>query len=48
MDPFENWWENNKDLYGIVGVKKEVAKAIWIDAQNEVATRVSKIIEEHS
>jgi hypothetical protein len=48
MDSFELWWEKNKDLYGIVGVKKEVAKAIWIDAQNEVANRVSKIIKKHS
>lgn len=48
MDSFELWWKKNEPLYTLVGVKKEVAKAIWIEAQNEVATRVSKIIEEHS
>jgi hypothetical protein len=48
MDSFELWWEKNKDLYGIVGVKKEVAKAIWIDACNTVSKGILQIIEEHS
>jgi len=48
MDTFEIWWEKNKALYGIVGVKKEVAKAIWIDACNSVSRNVLKIIEEHA
>jgi hypothetical protein len=48
MDTFETWWEKNKALYGLVGVKKEVAKAIWIDAVNTTSERVLKVIEEHS
>jgi hypothetical protein len=47
-DPFEIWWQKNKSLYGLVGVKKEVAKAIWIDAINSVEKLVSEIIKEHS
>ena len=29
---FENWWNRNKDLYSLVNVTKEIAKAIWTDA----------------
>jgi hypothetical protein len=48
MDSFEIWWEKNKGLYDLVGVKKEVAKAIWIDACNTVSKGILQIIEEHS
>lgn len=48
MDSFELWWKKNKGLYELAGVKKHVAKAIWIDAQNDAANRVRKVIEEHS
>ena len=48
MDSFETWWEQNEALYGLVGVKKEVAKAIWIDACNTVSKGILQIIEEHS
>lgn len=37
MDSFELWWKENQGLYGLVGVKKEVAKSIWIDACNSVS-----------
>ena len=48
MDSFELWWEKNKELYGLVGVKKEIAKSIWIDACNTVSKSVLQIIEDHS
>jgi hypothetical protein len=48
MDSFEIWWKKNEALYTLVGVKKEIAKAIWIDACNTVSKGVLKIIEEHS
>ena len=40
--------EKNKELYGLVGVKKEIAKSIWIDACNTVSKSVLQIIEDHS
>lgn len=48
MDSFEIWWNKNKDLYALVGVTQEIAKAIWSDAQSEVGTRVLKMIKDHS
>jgi hypothetical protein len=48
MDSFENWWQDNKALYELTGVKKYVAQAIWNDACNTVSDNVLKIIEEHS
>lgn len=48
MELFETWWKKNEALYSFVGVKKEVAKAIWIDACNAVSKGVLKIIEENS
>ena len=48
MDSFEIWWKQNEALYSLVNVKKEIAKAIWIDATNSVSKSVLQIIEEHS
>lgn len=48
MDLFENWWQENKGLYELTGVKKYVAQAIWNDACSTVSDNVLKIIEEHS
>ena len=48
MDTFETWWKKNKDLYSLVNVKKEVAYAIWSDAQSEVSVRVLELLDEHS
>ncbi len=48
MDSFEIWWKQNEALYSLVGVKKEVAKAIWSDAVNATSERVLKVIEEHT
>lgn len=48
---FENWWNRNKDLYSLVNVTKEVAKAIWSDAvfitENSVSKQVIKILKSH-
>jgi hypothetical protein len=30
---FEVWWNSNKELYTLLGIKKEYAKSIWNDAQ---------------
>jgi hypothetical protein len=43
---FEKWWHVNKDLYGLVNVTKEVAKAIWIDAINSIQQPVTEQIKE--
>jgi hypothetical protein len=43
---FDNWWERNKDLYGLVSVTKQVAKAIWGDAIQSVETPVFQQIKE--
>jgi hypothetical protein len=48
MNTFEIWWSKNKELYGLVNVKKEVAYAIWSDAQNEISVRVLELIDENS
>jgi hypothetical protein len=48
MSEFEIWWQKNKDLYSLVGVKKEVAESIWNDACNIVSKNVLKIIKENS
>lgn len=44
---FELWWFKNKDLYTLVKVTKEVAKAIWNDAQAELEKEISQILKEH-
>jgi hypothetical protein len=46
-DPFEIWWQKNKLLYGLVGVKKEVAKAIWNDVGEQLQKSVLQILKEH-
>jgi len=48
MNTFEIWWSKNKDLYSLVNVKKEVAYAIWCDAQNKISVSVLELLDEHS
>lgn len=43
---FESWWQINKDLYGLVGVSKEVAKAIWSDAVHYSQSPILQQIKE--
>lgn len=47
---FEQWWAKNKDLYNLVNVKKEIAKAIWDDAtfavEAKIHAEISQILEE--
>lgn len=44
MDSFENWWQENRGLYELTGVKKYVAQAIWNDACSTVSDNVLKIM----
>jgi hypothetical protein len=48
---FEQWWIINKNLYTIVGVKENVAKAIWDDAtfatEGKMYKQVTQILQEH-
>ncbi len=48
---FEQWWHRNKDLYGLVNVTKEVAKAIWSDAVfitgKKTVEEITQILQEH-
>lgn len=46
---FETWWQINKNLYSLVGVSKEIAKAIWSDAtiyaQNSTREQIKELIQ---
>ena len=48
---FENWWYRNKDLYGLVKVTKEIAKAIWSDAEfitsKKTIKEISQLLKEN-
>jgi len=48
---FEQWWSRNKDLYNLVNVTKEIAKAIWSDAVfitgKQTIEEITQILQEH-
>ena len=47
---FEKRWAKNKDLYGLVKVTEEAARAIWSDAvfttERRIRTQITKILKD--